>query len=133
MSKKASSPRRGVLAASAAALGIAVLAGPCIRPAVERPATTAIRPFTVHVPQAELVDLRRRIAATRWPDQETVTDRSQGNQLGKLQELVRYWGTDYDWRKAEAQAQCLAQFMTRSMASTSISSTCVLGTRTPCP
>ena len=70
------------------------------------------RPFTVHVSQAALDDLRRRIAATRWPDRETVTDRSQGVQLEKLQALVRYWGTDYDWRKAEAKLNALPQFMT---------------------
>ena len=67
----------------------------------------AIRPFRVEVPEADLDDLRRRIAATRWPDRETVPDRSQGAQLAELQELVRYWGTDYDWRKAEAQTERL--------------------------
>jgi pimeloyl-ACP methyl ester carboxylesterase len=73
---------------------------------------TAIRPFKVHVPQAALDDLRRRIAATRWPDKETVADQSQGPQLAKLQELVRYWGSRYDWRKAEAKLNALPQFMT---------------------
>ena len=53
-----------------------------------------------------------RIAATRWPDKETVSDRSQGVQLAKLQELVRHWGTDYDWRKAEAKLNALPQSMT---------------------
>jgi pimeloyl-ACP methyl ester carboxylesterase len=72
----------------------------------------SIRPFTVNVPQAALDDLRRRIAATRWPDKETVADRSQGTQLAKLQELVRYWGTDYDWRKGEAKLNGLPQFVT---------------------
>src|SRR5262249_24607967 len=72
----------------------------------------SIRPFKVQVPQAALDDLRRRIAATRWPDRETVTDPSQGVQLGKLQALVRYWGTDYDWRKAEAKLNGLPQFIT---------------------
>jgi len=76
------------------------------------PAGDAIRPFRVDVPDEQLVDLRRRIAATRWPDKETVTDRSQGNQLGKLQEIVRYWGTDYDWRKVEARLNALPMFMT---------------------
>ena len=57
-----------------------------------------IRPFHINIPQAALVDLRQRLAATRWPDQETVADRSQGAQLAKLQELVRYWGSGYDWR-----------------------------------
>ena len=72
----------------------------------------AIRPYTVQIPRAALDDLRRRIAATRWPDRETVTDPSQGVQLEKLQQLVRYWGTDYDWRKAEAKLNALPQFVT---------------------
>jgi pimeloyl-ACP methyl ester carboxylesterase len=71
-----------------------------------------IRPFKVQVPQAELDDLRRRIAATRWPDKETVPDQSQGIQLAKLQALVRYWGSGYDWRKAEAKLNSLPQFTT---------------------
>ena len=88
---------------------VVVAAAPATRQAAE---DRSIRPFTVHVPQAELDDLRRRIAATRWSDRETVTDRSQGVQLEKLQALVRYWGTDYDWRKAEATLNALPQFMT---------------------
>jgi len=72
----------------------------------------SIRPFSVHVPQAALDDLRKRIHATRWPDRETVADRSQGTQLANLQELVRYWGTDYDWRKLEARLNALPQFVT---------------------
>jgi pimeloyl-ACP methyl ester carboxylesterase len=72
----------------------------------------SIRPFHVHVPQAQLDDLRRRIAETRWPDKETVKDDSQGIQLARVQELVRYWGTDYDWRKAEAQLNALPEFVT---------------------
>ena len=75
-------------------------------------ATAAIRPFTVSVPEKALVDLRQRIAATRWPDRETVADRSQGAQLAKIQALVRYWGTGYDWRKAEAKLNALPQFTT---------------------
>jgi pimeloyl-ACP methyl ester carboxylesterase len=73
---------------------------------------TAIRPFNVDIPDEALEDLRHRVLATRWPDKETVEDRSQGAQLEKVQELVRYWGTDYDWRKAEAQLNALPQFMT---------------------
>jgi hypothetical protein len=73
---------------------------------------TSFRPFRANVSDEALVDLRRRIAATRWPDRETVADRSQGVQLAKLQELVRYWGTDYDWRKAEAKLNALPQFVT---------------------
>jgi pimeloyl-ACP methyl ester carboxylesterase len=76
------------------------------------PTGDAIRPFRVDIPEEHLVDLRRRIAATRWPDRETVNDRSQGVQLKSLQEIVRYWGTDYDWRKAEAKLNALPQFIT---------------------
>jgi pimeloyl-ACP methyl ester carboxylesterase len=71
-----------------------------------------IRTFRVSVPQEALDDLRRRLATTRWPDQETVTDQSQGVQLATMKELVRYWQTDYDWRKAEARLNALPQFMT---------------------
>src|SRR4030095_11645045 len=73
---------------------------------------TAIRPFRIKVPDADLADLRRRLLATRWPDKETVSDRSQGVQLEKLQALVRYWGTGYDWRKVEAKMNGLPQFVT---------------------
>ena len=76
-------------------------------------ANDAIRPFRVNVPEKDLVDLRPRIAATRWPDRETVNDQSQGIQLAKLKPLVEYWGTGYDWRKAEAKLNALPQFMTR--------------------
>jgi len=72
----------------------------------------SLRPFHLTVPDEALVDLRRRIAATRWPDRETVDDASQGVPLTKLQALVRYWGTDYDWRKAEVQLNALPQFVT---------------------
>jgi pimeloyl-ACP methyl ester carboxylesterase len=73
---------------------------------------SAIRPFRISVPEDQLVDLRRRIVATRWPDRETVNDRSQGVQLAELKEMVRYWGTDYDWRKAEARLNAFPQFIT---------------------
>jgi hypothetical protein len=72
----------------------------------------AVRSFRIDVPEEELVDLRRRVAATRWPDKETVSDRSQGVQLAKLRQLVEYWGTDYDWRKVEATLNELPQFTT---------------------
>jgi pimeloyl-ACP methyl ester carboxylesterase len=71
-----------------------------------------IRPFHVHIPDADLKDLRKRLLATRWPDKETVADQSQGAQLRNLQDLVRYWGTKYDWRKAEAKLNALPQFIT---------------------
>ena len=72
----------------------------------------AVRPFRVDVPEEDLDDLRRRIAATRWPSKELVEDRSQGVQLATMQELARYWATDYDWRKAEAKLNALPQFTT---------------------
>ncbi|PVY77793.1 pimeloyl-ACP methyl ester carboxylesterase [Cupriavidus alkaliphilus] len=76
-------------------------------------ADDSIRPFKAHVPQAQLNDLRKRIAATRWPDKEIVNDDSQGVQTTQVRELVRYWGTKYDWRKAEAQLNALPQFVTK--------------------
>jgi pimeloyl-ACP methyl ester carboxylesterase len=72
----------------------------------------SIRPFHVNVSEEALVDLHRRLAATRWPEQETVADRSQGVQLATVKELVRYWQTDYDWRKCEARLNALPQFVT---------------------
>jgi pimeloyl-ACP methyl ester carboxylesterase len=71
-----------------------------------------IRPFRASVPEADITDLRRRLAATRWPDRETVDDRTQGARLADLQELVRYWATDYDWRRGEAKLNALPQFIT---------------------
>jgi len=100
--------RRGFLAGSAAVGASGLL------PAKTRAATEdkTIRPFRINISEEQLVDLRRRIKATRWPDRETVVDQSQGVQLTKIQELVRYWGADYDWRKVEAQLNALPQFMT---------------------
>src|SRR5215468_2271838 len=72
----------------------------------------AIHPFTVHVPDEALADLKRRIAATRWPERETVTDQSQGVQLATVQKLARYWGIEYDWRQCEAKLNALPQFIT---------------------
>jgi pimeloyl-ACP methyl ester carboxylesterase len=71
-----------------------------------------IRPFHVDIPEQELADLRRRIAATRWPEKETVADHSQGVPLAMTQELANYWTTDYDWRKCEAKLNALPQFIT---------------------
>jgi pimeloyl-ACP methyl ester carboxylesterase len=71
-----------------------------------------IRPFEVHMPDEDLADLQRRIAATRWPSKELVTDRSQGVQLATIQGLARYWTTDYDWRACEARLNALPQFKT---------------------
>jgi pimeloyl-ACP methyl ester carboxylesterase len=74
---------------------------------------TATRPFRINVPDADLADLKRRLAATRWPNREIVTDRSQGVQLATLRQLVRYWTTEYDWRKCEARLNALPQFTTK--------------------
>jgi len=73
---------------------------------------TEIRPFQAEIPQQEIDDLRRRLLATRWPDKETVGDASQGVPLAKLKQLVEYWATGYDWRKAEAKLNALPQFLT---------------------
>ena len=79
----------------------------------EKPAeATAIRPFTIETPEADLDDLRARIAATRWPEKETVDDPSQGVQLATIQALARYWATEYDWRKCEAKLKALPHFIT---------------------
>jgi pimeloyl-ACP methyl ester carboxylesterase len=80
--------------------------------AVGRQTGSAIRPFHVQVPEEALTDLRRRLAATRWPSRELVTDRSQGVQLAAMQELARYWATEYDWRPCEARLNALPQFTT---------------------
>jgi pimeloyl-ACP methyl ester carboxylesterase len=108
MSMISSPTRRSLLTLAATAGAIGLL------PAGLRAATTdgAIRPFSVTFPEADLVDLRRRIATTRWPDRETVSDPSQGVQLATIQQLSKYWGTDYDWRKVEARLNALPQFLT---------------------
>src|SRR5512133_2634236 len=87
-------------------------AGP--RPTEPGPATqdTTLRPFRVDIPDQALDDLRRRLAATRWPSQELVPDRSQGVQLATLQELARYWASGYDWRACEARENALPLIMT---------------------
>ena len=73
---------------------------------------STVRPFRVDVPEAELTELRRRINATRWPERETVTDDSQGVRLAMMQDLARYWGADYDWRKCEGKLAALPNFIT---------------------
>jgi len=81
-------------------------------PSAEAAEDTSVRPFHISIPEADLVDLRRRVLATRWPERENVADLSQGAQLAKIQALARYWGTGYDWRKAEATLNALPQFVT---------------------
>lgn len=100
--------RRKVLAASA------VVVASNLIPAQTQSATTSdsIRPFRINVTNAELIELRKRINATRWPERETVPDDSQGVPLAMMQELARYWGEDYDWRKCEAKLNALPQFIT---------------------
>jgi len=97
--------RRRILGAAAAA----VAAGTFGEVAATNNAQD-IRPFHVHIPEALLADLRQRIAATRWPDKETVSDQSQGAKLEQMEKLVRHWGSDYDWRKAEARLNALPQY-----------------------
>jgi pimeloyl-ACP methyl ester carboxylesterase len=80
--------------------------------AVAQQTGSAIRPFHVETGEEALTDMRRRIAATVWPDRETVPDSSQGLPLATMQELARYWATDYDWRRCEAQLNALPQFVT---------------------
>ena len=89
----------------------ATVAGAVPTPRPEADAT-AVRPFEVHVPEEQFAELRRRLAATRWPSRELVTDRSQGVQLATMQELARYWAGEYDWRRCEARLNALPQFTT---------------------
>ncbi len=103
------STRRELLAVTAAVGGLSLLPSGMMAKGAEG---GAIRPFTFHAPQAALDELRRRIAAMRWPERETVADSSQGVQLATMEELARHWATDYDWRKAEAKLNALPQFIT---------------------
>ncbi len=109
MASPTSHTRRSVLAGSAAATVAASLRPTQAAAAAE---SAPIRPFKVSVPEDALVDLRRRIAATRWPERETVADASQGLQLATMQALARYWESEHDWRKCEAKLNALPQFMT---------------------
>jgi pimeloyl-ACP methyl ester carboxylesterase len=103
-----SAARRAFLAASAAA-GTMTLVPSQLAAAGAEP---AIRTFRISVPEEAVVDLRERIAATRWPDRETVRDQSQGLPLAAMQDLARHWRTDYDWRKIETRLNALPQFVT---------------------
>src|SRR4051794_36672042 len=80
--------------------------------AVDQQTGSAIRPFSVALPDEALTDLRRRLAATRWPSRDLVADRAQGVHLATMQELSRYWASDYGWRRCEARLNALPQFMT---------------------
>jgi pimeloyl-ACP methyl ester carboxylesterase len=111
--------RRDVLAGTVAS-GAVALATTIPGLALAAPAGAAsagfagdsVRPLHIEIPESAIAELRQRIMATRWPDKETVTDRSQGAPLANLQELARYWGTGYDWRKVEAKLNGLPQFVT---------------------
>jgi pimeloyl-ACP methyl ester carboxylesterase len=103
--------RRAVLAAVAAAGASSALQS-VARASSDTFAADAIRPFRIEIPEDALVDLRRRIVGTRWPERETVADQSQGVQLATLQELAGYWATDYDWREIETRLNALPQFIT---------------------
>jgi pimeloyl-ACP methyl ester carboxylesterase len=102
-----------VVCAAAAITSVVAIQTPATAAASAPQDSTAIRPFTVPVvPQSALDDLRKRVAATRWPEKETVNDMTQGVQLETMQKLARYWATDYDWRKCEAKLKALPQFVT---------------------
>ena len=101
------SPHRRALLATAAALGAA-----SVSPVTGHGAGDPIHPFRVHVPDEQLVDLRRRIAATKWPSRELVADASQGVQLATMEKLARYWATEHDWRRFEARLNAFPQFVT---------------------
>ena len=100
--------RRDVLTTSAAAGAVSLLSGNSATAADDN----TMRPFRINVPEEALVDLRRRIAATRWPEKETVADESQGVRLATVQQLAQYWQTSHDWRKVEARLNALPQFIT---------------------
>jgi pimeloyl-ACP methyl ester carboxylesterase len=104
-----SSPTRRSLLTLAATAGAISLLPVSLRATTEG---DAIRPFTINFPESDLVDLRRRVKATRWPDRETVKDPSQGAQLATMQALARYWATEHDWRKIEVKLNALPQFIT---------------------
>src|SRR3979411_1918458 len=116
MSDEISQHSRRLLGTAAMTIGAASGAAGAFGLFPERPAEAGegreIRSFHVNFPDDALVDLRRRIAATRWPDKETIADPSQGVQLATVQQLARYWQADYDWRKAEARLNALPQFIT---------------------
>ncbi|KAI3591736.1 MULTISPECIES: epoxide hydrolase family protein [unclassified Cupriavidus] len=109
--------RRRLLLGGMASGALAMMPGATAIAASARAALDAtqdnIRPFRANFPQAALNDLKRRLAATRWPDAGPVADRSQGVQLDKMQSLTRYWATSYDWRKAESRLNGYPQFVTR--------------------
>jgi pimeloyl-ACP methyl ester carboxylesterase len=118
MSTSSSHTRRTVLAATAAAgaIGLAAAASTGVFGAAEPGEVSedkAIRPFRIDIPEEAILDLRRRVAATRFPDHETVSDPSQGVQLTTVKRIVQYWQNNHDWRKVEARLNALPQFTTK--------------------
>ena len=111
MSAKLPSPDRRKILAASALMSAAAASSLIPMQAHAATANEDIRLFQINIPNEQLVDLRQRIAATRWPEQETVADDSQGLPLSAMQEIARYWGTDYDWRKVETRLNALPQFM----------------------
>lgn len=101
------------LASVASAQGNADGAGPTAARSGSLAEDTTIRPFEVHVPDAAIEDLQRRLDATRWPEKELVRDPTQGVQLATMQEVVRCWREEHDWRAVEAKLNALPQFLTR--------------------
>ena len=122
MSATSSSLDRRALLATSAAAGAVTLLPALASDALAQPSNQgnsqmatkadAVRPFSINFTDEALVDLRRRINATKWPDQEQVTDDSQGVRLATAQKLARYWATEYDWRKVEARLNALPNFIT---------------------
>ncbi|HEY4073150.1 MAG TPA: epoxide hydrolase [Herbaspirillum sp.] len=110
MSEISSLPARRNFLAAASAVGAASFLPGTLFAAV---ADNAIRPFRIHVPEEAITDLRRRLAATRWPARETVSDQSQGVPLAQIQPLARYWQHGYDWRKVEKRLNAIPQFITK--------------------
>ena len=104
--------RRFVEGAAVSVAAAAALSMPSQDAAAVTTGNGAIRALDINFPEEQLVDLRRRIDATRWPERETVTDQSQGVQLATVQKLARYWATEYDWRKVEAKLNSLPNFIT---------------------
>jgi pimeloyl-ACP methyl ester carboxylesterase len=105
--------RRQLLNTAVLSLATAGMATLLPSSAIQAATSDSIRPFHVHIPDEDLVDLRRRLAATRWPDKEIVSDQSQGVQLETMEKLIQYWRTDYNWRNIETQLNALPQFITQ--------------------
>ena len=112
MTAKTQGPSRRALLASSIAGGVVAVAASVSAHAAPTSGDGAIRPFHFQAPEEALADLKRRVAATRWPDKELVADASQGVQLATMQALARYWATSYDWRKGEAKLNAFPQFIT---------------------